>query len=206
MIRRPHTPTAHPDSPRHNRGMKRPLVVAALCLAVLALTGCETLATSANLPEASVTEHPAYTLGPGDKLRVTVYEHDSVSGVFNVDDAGTISLPLVRRVSVKDMTLPEVEQVVTKKLLRSHIVDPKVSVDLIGLRPFCVLGEVRNPGCFEYIHGLTANKAVAVAGGYTYRAQKKNLTITREDGRKVAGGQDTPVFSGDVIEVPERFF
>ena len=68
------------------------------------------------------------------------------------------------------------------------------------------MGEVRIPGCFGYIYGMIASKAIAMAGGYTYRAKKNELVITREDGRKVAGNHDTPVFSGDVIEVLERFF
>lgn len=188
------------------RNITSALAMAVLCPTVLITAGCQTANTNANLIEPAAMERPAYTLGPGDKVRVTVYEHDGLSGVFGVDDAGTISLPLIRRINIKGMTLPEVERIVTKHLLSSHIVDPKVSVDLIELRPFCVLGEVKNPGCFEYIHGLTTSKAAAMAGGYTYRAQKDGIVITREDGRKVAGEHDTPVFSGDVLEVPERFF
>ncbi len=182
--------------------MGNSILFVALCLLVLLTMGCQTVAT---LPSPR-TDHHAYTLGPGEKLRVTVYEHENLSGNFTADDAGTISLPLVLRVSVKGMTLPELEQAVTKQLLINHISDPKVSIDLLELRPLCVLGEVRSPGCFGYTHGMTASKAIAMAGGYTYRAKKNEFVITREDGRKVAGESSTPVFSGDVLEVLERFF
>lgn len=183
----------------------------AVCLLAMALAGCQTAAvpptdTLADSGQNTQASPHTYTLGPGDKLRVTVYEHENLSGTFAVDDAGTVSLPLVRRMVVKGMSLPQLEEAVTKQLLANHIVDPKVSIDLLELRPLCVFGEVRNPGCFSYIHGMTASKAIAMAGGYTYRAKENQLLITREDGREVAGSHTTPVFSGDVIEVPERMF
>jgi polysaccharide export outer membrane protein len=67
------------------------------------------------------------------------------------------------------------------------------------------LGEVKNPGCFSYVPGMTASEAVAMAGGYTYRAKKNQLVITR-NGNKLGGDHDTPVLWGDVIEVLERLF
>lgn len=180
-------------------------------LLATALSGCQTAPvtptdTLADTAQDRQAGPHSYTLGPGDKLRVTVYEHDNLSGTFAVDDVGTVSLPLVRRITVSGMTLPELEAAVTRQLVANHIVDPKVSIDLLELRPLCVFGEVRNPGCFAYIHGMTASKAIAMAGGYTYRAKENQLLITRENGREVAGNHTTPVFSGDVIEVPERFF
>jgi len=155
---------------------------------------------------ARIYGHPAYSLGPGDKIRVTVYGHDDLSGNFSVDEAGRISLPLIRGINVKGLSLPELESTITKHLLSNYIVNPKVSVDLLVLRQFCILGEVRNPGCYSNVHGLSANNAIAIAGGYTYRALKYKLAITREDGRKVVGNHDTPIFGGDTIEVFERYF
>jgi polysaccharide export outer membrane protein len=179
----------------------------AICVFAMLATGCQTPAVSeADASSNPQVNHPAYTLAPGDKLRITVYEHENLSGNFTVDEAGTVSLPLIRRIIVEGMTLPEIERAVTQKLLANHIVDPKVSIDLLEQRPFCVFGEVRNPGCYGYLVGMTASKAIAMAGGYTYRAKENELLITRANGRRVAGDHATPVFSGDVIEVPERFF
>lgn len=171
-----------------------------LIFAVLQL-GCQ-----ANLPVQPRVPHPVYTLGSGDELRVSVYEHEGLSGVFSVDDTGNISLPLIRRIAVRGLTVPELEKYVTEELVKNHIYDPKVSIELIDIHPFCVIGEVLRQGCFPYVYGLTADKAIAFAGGYSYRATKNKFMITREDGTMVDGTHATPIYSGDVIEVTERFF
>lgn len=176
-----------------------------LILPVLLIAACQTTPNTVTAePERQAAR--TYTLGPGDKIRITVYEHADLSGNFTVDDSGRLSLPLIGGIDVKGMSLPELEKIISQHLLDNDILNPKVSAGLLELRPFCVLGEVRNPGCFSYIHGLTASRAVALAGGYTYRAVKNKFVITREDGRKVKGDNDTPVYRGDLVEVAERFF
>ncbi len=183
-----------------------PLLLA-LAFSLLMLGGCES-----NFPEKEFYQAPRmvkqtpYKLGPGDKIRVTVYEHDDLSGSYSVDDTGRISLPLILGVNAKGLTLPELEEKIAKAFASNYIVNPKVSVDMIKLRPFCILGEVRNPGCFSHIHGMNSAQAIALAGGYTYRAYKDKFAITREDGRKIAGDVNTPIFGGDIIEVYERYF
>ena len=181
-----------------------------LRLAVIVLaavgSGCFQSMGVEDLPAQTRSEHPPYTLGPGDRVRITVYQHEDLSGTFVVDDTGSISLPLVQRIEVSGLTLRDLEGNVTADLVKQHIVDPRVSVDLTELRPFCVLGEVRNPGCFSYTYEMTAGKAIAEAGGYSYRARENELVITDEAGKKMWGDHDTPVFRGDTIEVLERFF
>ena len=178
-----------------------------LCVAVSLLSACAT-----NFPDdefyqsPGTVKHTAFTLGPGDKIRVTVYEHEDLSGSYSVDDRGRISLPLILGVNAKGHTLPELEKIIAAKFSRNYIVKPNVSIDVLKLRPFCILGEVRNPGCFSHIHGMSSTQAVALAGGYTYRAYKNKFAITREDGRKVVGNANTPIFGGDMIEVFERYF
>ena len=177
-----------------------------LLLPIAIVTGCQTTSPNALPMEPSQQASRIYTLGPGDKIRITVYEHENLSGNFTVDDAGRLSLPLIGGIDVKGMSLPDLEKIISQRLQANEILKPKVSAGLLDLRPFCVLGEVRNPGCFSYIHGLTASRAVALAGGYTYRAVKNKFAITREDGSKTKGDNDTPVYSGDLVEVAERFF
>ena len=92
-----------------------------------------------------------------------MYEHESLSGVFSVDDTGNISLPLIRRIAVRGLTVLELEKYVTEELVKNHIYDPKVSIELIDIHPFCVIGEVLRQGCFPYVYGLTADKAIAFA-------------------------------------------
>ncbi len=189
-----------------NHGWKIALSRLLLLLPLTIVAGCQTTLPSASPAEPQQQESRVYTLGPGDKIRVTVYEHDSLSGNFTVDDSGRLSLPLLGGIEVKGMTLPELEKTITKHLLENDILNPRVSTGLLEFGPFCILGEVRNPGCFSYVHGLTASRAIALAGGYTYRAVKNKFVITRQDGHKVIGNEDTPVYRGDLVEVKERYF
>lgn len=194
------------SSDEDKRGTKKTQTFLLLCFFVVFGTGCQGTFPDKEHLESSRSDYPPYTLGPEDKIRITVYGHADLSGSFTVDDVGTISLPLIGRINARGLTLPEIEQTVTEQLSSNQILHPKVSIETIELRPFCVLGEVKNPGCFSYVFGLSGSKAIATAGGYTYRSEKNKFVITRENGRKVAGDHDTPVFSGDMIEVFERFF
>jgi len=177
-----------------------------LCFLFALGAGCQSRFPERASLEQSRVGHPEYTLGPGDKVKITVYTHTDLSGSFSVDSTGRLSLPLIRGIDAKGLTLLELEQTIRKRLLANYIADPKVSADLLELRPYCVFGEVNNPGCYSYIYGMSAAKAIAQAGGYTYRAKVNEFVVTRDNGRKVAGNHDAPILPGDVIEVFERFF
>jgi protein involved in polysaccharide export with SLBB domain len=185
-------------------------LLAAICFAVLitTLAACK----SSNFPEQDTFQVPVlnkntlYTLGPGDNIRIRVYDHEDLSGSYNVDDTGRISLPLILGVNTRGLTLPELEQKITDELSNNFIANPKVSIDLVKSRPFCILGEIRNPGCFSGRHGMNTAQAIAIAGGYTYRAFKEKFVVTREDGRKIVATSATPIFAGDTIEIYERYF
>lgn len=183
------------------------LVYILLAMLVVTMTACKS-----NFPdkefyeEAVFSRQTVYTLGPGDSIRIRVYDHDDLSGAYNIDDTGRVSLPLVQGINARALTLQEFEQKITIELTKNFIVNPKVSVDLIKARPYCILGEVRNPGCFSGIPGMNSAQAIAIAGGYTYRAYKEKFAVTREDGRKVVADTSTPIFGGDTIEVFERYF
>lgn len=180
----------------------------ALVLAFL-VGGCATgSGTTPGNPDAMVPDAPvaAYTLGPGDKLRITVLGHEQLSGPFEVDSAGRIAMPLIARIDAAGLTLAQLENDITKKLAERYIAEPRVSIDLVKSRPFCIFGEVNNPGCFDYVYGMTAAKAIAYAGGYTYRALQNELVVTGEDGRTAAGNQATRIRPGDTIEIKQRYF
>ena len=178
-----------------------------LFFSITSITSCKS-----NFPEkeyyqvSKLAKHPVFTLGAGDSIRIKVYEHDNLSGAYNIDDTGRISMPLILGVNTKGMTLTELEQNIVTQLSNNFIINPKVSIDLIKSRPFCILGEVRNPGCFSRLYGMTSAQAIALAGGYTYRAYKEKFAVTREDGSKVVADISTPIFVGDTIEVYERYF
>lgn len=149
-----------------------------------------------------------YSLGTGDLLRVTVFGHEDLSGEFEVDSAGRVSLPLVGDLLVVNQSLDEVENQIIAVLRPNYLKNPQVSVEIINYRPFYIIGEVANPGSYPYVGGMRVINAVAMAGGFTYRATEDDLLITRAkgDGQQENAGQGDPVSPGDVIEVPERFF
>lgn len=90
-----------------------------------------------------------------------------------------------------------------------YLKDPRVSVEVLNYRPFYIIGEVKKPGSYAYVSGMTVVNAIALAGGYTYRARENNILVTRAtDPKNIKhpADHDTQVLPGDVIEVPERFF
>ncbi len=150
-----------------------------------------------------------YRLGPGDLLRVVVFGHEDLSGEFEVKGSGHVSLPLIREVQAEGLTLREFEQAVINSLTPDFLVNPRVSVDVLNYRPFYIIGEVKRPGSYPYVNGMTVVNAIALAGGYTYRARENEVLITRtrEDANKQEpADHQTVVLPGDVIEVPERFW
>jgi polysaccharide export outer membrane protein len=149
-----------------------------------------------------------YTLATGDRIRVTVYGHDDLSGEFQVEGNGDVVLPLIQNVPAVERTTRELEQAIAERLEPRYLRNPRVSVEVLALRPFYILGEVGSPGSYEYVAGITVLKAAALAGGFTYRANTKKVRITREGSTEPIerAPLQSEVQPGDVIEVPERFF
>ena len=150
-----------------------------------------------------------YQLGPGDLLRVVVFGHEDLSGEFEVKGSGHVSLPLIREVKAAGLTLRQLEQAVIDALMPDFLKNPRVSVEILNYRPFYIIGEVKRPGSYPYVNGMTVVNAIALAGGYTYRAKEKEVLITRAGGpgnKQKSADHQTVVLPGDVIEVPERFW
>lgn len=149
-----------------------------------------------------------YRLGAGDQLRITVFGQADLTGQFEVSNDGRIAFPLIGEVRAAELTPRELEIAITEKLKPDYLKDPQLSVEVVNYRPFYIIGEVKNPGSYAYVGGMRVVNAVAMAGGYTYRAKENNLLITRAGGKgqKEAADQNTVVRPGDVIEVPERYF
>jgi polysaccharide export outer membrane protein len=151
----------------------------------------------------------AYRLSTGDRVRIVVFGHADLSGEFELDGTGRISMPLIPPLAAAGSTVGELEQQIADALQPDYLLDPKVTVEVLDYRPFFILGEVNRPGSYPYMAGLTVVNAVALAGGYTYRASKRRLRIIRASDpakEKVRVEETTAVFPGDVIEVPERYF
>jgi polysaccharide biosynthesis/export protein len=156
------------------------------------------------LPTGSI-----YTLASGDRLRIIVFGQENLSNIYAVDGAGRIDLPLIGSVFVAGKTTPQVEQDIAAKLKGGYIREPKVTVEIDTYRPFFVLGEVTNSGQFAFVHGMTVQTAVAIAGGYTPRAAKDYAELTRQTARGLVAGVvpvTYPVRPGDTIVIKERWF
>ena len=175
---------------------------------VIFLTGCSAIPSSGPVPESHFSAQ-SYTLGVGDKLRITVYGQDQLTGEYTVDSNGEIAFPLVQNISARDLTLSELQRKITTALSPKYLKNPKVSVEIIEYRGIYVLGEVRNPGKFPYVPNMTVLQAVAVAGGHTYRAQENWAEITRDTETGLATFEATSknfVEPGDTIIVKRRWF
>jgi len=175
-----------------------------LCRSVLGIAGVWAVLLLLAVSSVSAQEVD-YRLGTGDQIRVTVFGHEDLSGEFEVGSDGRISLPLIGEVPAAQLTLQELEGAIAGKLKPDYLKNPQLSVDVVNYRPFYIIGEVKNPGSYAYVGGMRVVNAVAMAGGFTYRARESELLITR-GGVKEAAGQNTIVLPGDVVEVPERFF
>ena len=188
---------------------------AAGCLRVLGLVAlvCLVSACSGLNPDLAASPAPETTpaelrLAPGDKLRVTVFGEDKLSGEYQIDNAGSISLPLAGTLQAAGLTKPELEQSIAEKL-KSNLRNPKVTVDVTSYRPFYVLGEVQKPGEYQFRSGLNVLSAIAVAGGATYRASTSTVVIQRAGSNELKEFPQSPtvlVMPGDVVRVPERYF
>jgi len=151
----------------------------------------------------------SYTLGAGDKLRVIVFGEMDLSGDYQVDGSGFVRLPLIGQVKAAGLSIYDFEIQVKAKLEEGYLKDARVSVEITSYRPFYIIGEVNKPGEYPYVNEMSVLNAVALAGGFTYRANKDDVYIRREGANKeelFRSDQPIKVNPGDIVRIPERFF
>ena len=142
-----------------------------------------------------------YQLGSGDKIKIQVYGEEGLSMETKLTDAGTILYPFLGEVRVAGLTVGQLADRIVEGLKGRYLIDPKVSVSVLGYREFFVNGEVKSPGAYPYQPGLTVQKAVSIAGGFTERASRSSITLLREkdpDGHPGIVELSSPVSPGDV--------
>lgn len=160
-------------------------------------------------PQAVADTDGPYLLDSGDKLRIFVYGQPNLSRLYTVDHGGAISVPLIGRVPARGLTTYKLESRIKHRLAAKYVRDPEVTVDIAQNRPFFILGEVRTAGQYPYVNGMTVRTAVAIAGGYSERAYKRKIQITRRINglvEKLDVPDDYVVLPGDTLLVYERFF
>ncbi|MGG5811214.1 polysaccharide biosynthesis/export family protein [Falsiroseomonas sp. CW058] len=181
----------------------------AILLPVLAVAACAN--PGGDLPPLPDSTRSDYRLGPEDQVRVTVFNDPRLTGEFRVTDAGTLNLPLIGAVRAGGRTTTQVERAIETAMREKNLFrDPSAAVQVVTYRPVFVLGQVERGGQFPYQPGMTALSAVAVAGGFNYRALRDYVAITRvgEDGRaqEYRATRQALLMPGDVVTVYERRF
>lgn len=174
---------------------------------LVVLSGCE---PGSNLPPLPDRSPGPYRLGVGDRVRVITFGDGNLTGEFRVNDRGNIAVPLLGNIEAAGLTTSELEQRFAADLQQRKILNhPSVAVEVLGYRPIFILGEVAKPGEYPYQPDMTVLTAVAIAGGFTYRAQTGYASILRhEDGRSVEGrvGRGSTVYPGDIVDILPRYF
>jgi len=160
-------------------------------------------------PTATTSTNTVYQLGTGDQIRISVFGQPDLSGQFVVDGTGSIAMPLIGTIQAQGKSTSELEQTIYDRLTDGYVRDPQVSAEVINYRPFYILGEVANPGEYPYTNNLSVLNAVASAGGFTYRANKRVVFIKSVDANQevsVTLDSTATVQPGDTIRIGERIF
>lgn len=188
---------------------RRQALAGGVALLAAAVAGCDTMDPTLQ-PATEVAPAPVeLRLAAGDKLKITVFGETQLTGDYEIDTGGSVSLPLAGTVQAAGLTKQELEKRLAAKLSGGYLKNPKVTVEVTSSRPFYILGEVERPGEYPYRAGLNVISAIAVAGGNTYRASKSKVYIQRNGTgsfQDVPLGPNIPIYPGDIIKVPERYF
>ena len=166
-------------------------------------------AAPALLAYAPSPQNEPYTLDSGDRLRIVVFGQDGLSNSYLVDASGYIDMPLIGPVLARGATTDQLSSRIGDKLRQGYVNDPHIAVEIEAYRPFFILGEVTQPGQYPYVADMTVETAVAIAGGFSPRAFRKTVTVTR-----IIHGQQVrltvpvtyPLRPGDTVNVQERWF
>lgn len=158
---------------------------------------------------ASAQDLQHYKLGADDVISVSVFDEPDLSlREARVSSTGTIAMPLIGQVNVKGLSIAQAEEAIHDLYLGDYLKKPDVTVTIVEYRQFYVNGEVSKPGGYSYREGMTVQRAITLAGGFTERASRSKIILVRENsnGLPVTASLTTPVQPGDVITVEESFF
>jgi polysaccharide export outer membrane protein len=161
-------------------------------------------------PNAPVgTIDSTYKLGPGDRVRINVFNQPDLSGEYTLDSNGRFSMPLIGTVDAGGLTPVELEVLLIDRFKPDYLVNPRIFIQVGNYRPYYLMGEVASKGAFPYQPGLTYLEAIANAGGFTYRAKQDHVFVIRGEDpeqEEIKLSIDEEVQPGDIIRVAERLF
>lgn len=150
-----------------------------------------------------------YRLDSGDRMRITVFDQPNLTATYAVDQAGYISFPLVGSVPARGRTMQELEGTIAAKLKQGYLRDPDVTIEADRYRSVFIMGEVGQSGQYSYVPGMTVQNAIAIAGGFSTRANQKSVDVTRKINGDIVTGRvpiTDPILAGDTVYVRERLF
>jgi polysaccharide export outer membrane protein len=185
-------------------------LLAGLMMVLVAACSSSAPMTAVQAPAAAPQDVEVnYQLGTGDKVLVTVFGHDDLTGEYALDGAGEISMPLIGTIQARGLTSSQLGDQIVQSYSNGYLNAPQITVEVLQYRPYYILGEVNSPGSYPFTNGLTVLNAVATAQGFTSRADVRRVFVKRagEAGEAVVALEGaTPVFPGDTIRIPERRF
>lgn len=174
---------------------------------LLALVSATTGAAQQEVAEGPVSEN--YRLGPGDRISVNVFNHPDLSGDYTLDGSGRFPMLLIGQVDGAGKTAAELEVAIVDALRPDYLVNPRVTVQVLTYRPFYIIGEINSAGAYPYVDGMTYLNAIAISGGYTFRAKQDIVYVIRAgdpEEEEIRLPVSDRVQPGDIIRVDERMF
>jgi len=160
-------------------------------------------------PAAGMRSNPDYTLGTGDKVKLTVFGETDLSGDFAIDGSGNLALPLIGQVRAAGYTAAQLEGVIRNAFMQGYLKSPRISVEVSTYRPFYIIGAVNRPGQYPYVDHMNAMNAIALAGGFTPTAVESTIFLRREGSNEeveVPVDRTTEIRPGDVVKVHNTLF
>lgn len=184
--------------------------MAALMATLIVLSSCGTAFNSADATTGAVNGRAAYFLSPGDKLNIKVFDEADLTGEYQVDETGTIAFPLTGNIKASGLTLEEFRLGLIRRLKDGYVRNPRITIDILNYRPINIIGEVNKAGQYDYRPGISSRDVVAIAGGYTYRANQSKIHVIRDSIQEPivvsVNEKDFDILPGDTVRIPERLF
>lgn len=183
-----------------------------ICLLLPALICFAAGAAAQDIPAPappSGTVDSAYKLGPGDKVRINVFNQEDLSGEYTLDGDGRFSMPLIGTIDASGLTPLQLEALLVGKFKPDYLVNPRIFIQVGNYRPYYLMGEVASKGAFPYQPGMTYLTAIANAGGFSYRAKQDVVYVIRGDDptqTEIKMSVEEKVQPGDIIRIAERLF
>ncbi|USD67041.1 polysaccharide biosynthesis/export family protein [Vibrio sp. SCSIO 43136] len=150
-----------------------------------------------------------YIIGAGDKIQISVYGEEDLSiEDLYISGDGHFDYPYLGKIKALNKTPEQLKQELSAGLKNGYLISPKVRVSIVGFRNIYVNGEVKKPGGYEFQPGLTVDKAIALAGGFTDRASRNGVYLSKSgsDTKKSKVKLSSKIMPGDIIVIEQSLF